>query len=113
LIFIKFRNPVKCNDIIRLEHISTGKNLHSHKVASPQSNQQEVSGFGNKGEGDTCDNWKVICEEGQHKDNIWNRGQPIKLYVWSKFIIHIYIIITIILACRYEDVFICTCKICL
>ena len=43
---------MKCNDTIRLEHLKTGKNLHSHNFASPVSKQQEVSAYGVNGEGD-------------------------------------------------------------
>eukprot|EP01105_Mastigella_eilhardi_P010048 TRINITY_DN2351_c0_g1_i1.p2 TRINITY_DN2351_c0_g1~~TRINITY_DN2351_c0_g1_i1.p2 ORF type:complete len:128 (+),score=27.28 TRINITY_DN2351_c0_g1_i1:477-860(+) len=34
-------------------HVSTRKNLHSHLHQSPLTNQQEVSCFGDNGEGDT------------------------------------------------------------
>lgn len=37
------REPIKCGDSIRLLHVSTRKNLHSHLFASPLSNNQEVS----------------------------------------------------------------------
>ena len=33
----KTGEPIKCNDLIRLEHVETGKNLHSHDVRSPIS----------------------------------------------------------------------------
>eukprot|EP01031_Cornospumella_fuschlensis_P034455 gene34455-41708_t len=48
--------PIKCGDVIRLEHVDTGKNLHSHLFKAPISGQQEVSGFGDRGNGDTGDN---------------------------------------------------------
>ena len=35
------------------------RNLHSHHFSSPLTNQQEVSAFGELGEGDTGDVWKV------------------------------------------------------
>lgn len=53
--------PIKCGTTIRLTHVETGKNLHSHHFSSPLSGQQEVSAFGEKGEGDTGDNWTVLC----------------------------------------------------
>jgi dolichyl-phosphate-mannose--protein O-mannosyl transferase len=43
---------IKCGDHIRFQHLSTGKNLHSHLFKSPLTNNQEVSGFGENGEGD-------------------------------------------------------------
>ena len=56
--------PVKCGDSIRLEHTSTGKNLHSHSsVKGPISQRQEVSGFGDDGLGDAGDDWKIVCNE--------------------------------------------------
>ena len=43
-----------CGDTIRLEHMETQKNLHSHLgMSSPISHNQEVSGFGDDGDGDT------------------------------------------------------------
>lgn len=47
-------------DLIRLEHVLTGRNLHSHEsVKSPITGQQEVTAFGDAGNGDTNDNWKI------------------------------------------------------
>ncbi|KAK2947661.1 putative Stromal cell-derived factor 2 [Blattamonas nauphoetae] len=69
--------PIKCGDIIRLEHIKTRKNLHSDNFQSPASKQQEVSAFGENGVGNELDDWKVICEPGKHKHEIWGRGLPV------------------------------------
>ncbi|XP_015600798.1 stromal cell-derived factor 2 [Cephus cinctus] len=66
--------PLKCGDIIRLEHVSTKKNLHSHHVRSPLSGKQEVSAYGNKGEGDSGDHWLVVCE-----NEFWERNEPVML----------------------------------
>jgi dolichyl-phosphate-mannose--protein O-mannosyl transferase len=45
---------VKCGDMIRLEHMNTGKNIHTHNAfASPVSHRQEVTGYGDDGDGDT------------------------------------------------------------
>ena len=66
--------PIKCGDLIRLEHVGTNKNLHSHLFKAPLSGFQEVSAYGEKGVGDTGDNWKVQCNTG---DSIWTRGNPI------------------------------------
>lgn len=55
---------IKCGDNIRLEHINTGKNLHSaygHKSAL--SRRQEVCGYGVDGDGDTGDNWILTCSD--------------------------------------------------
>lgn len=53
--------PLKCNDIIRLEHSGTGKNLHSHSFRSWITDSQEACGFGDNGHGDDNDNFKLIC----------------------------------------------------
>ncbi|KAF8820706.1 hypothetical protein IE077_002895 [Cardiosporidium cionae] len=53
--------PVLCGDTIRLEHVQTQKNLHSHPIASPLSGQHEVSAFGDHGNGDESDNFIVVC----------------------------------------------------
>lgn len=51
---------VRHGDIIRLEHLTTNRNLHSHKnIRSPLTGQQEVTAFGEKGHGDFNDNWRV------------------------------------------------------
>lgn len=66
--------PIKCGDIIRLYHLSTNKNLHSHIFRSPLSGNQEISCYGDeKGEGDTGDHWEVICST----EN-WERDAVIK-----------------------------------
>jgi dolichyl-phosphate-mannose--protein O-mannosyl transferase len=64
--------PIECGQEIRLEHLTTKRNLHSHLFSSPLSRNQEVSAFGEDGEGDTGDNWIVVCE-GEH----WRRGDKI------------------------------------
>ncbi|XP_054250529.1 stromal cell-derived factor 2 [Indicator indicator] len=53
--------PVRCGQAIRLTHLGTGRNLHSHHFASPLSGNQEVSAFGEAGEGDYLDDWTVVC----------------------------------------------------
>lgn len=53
--------PIKCGSSIRLEHVETKKNLHSHHFQSPLSGNQEISCYGDNGEGDSGDNWAVIC----------------------------------------------------
>ncbi len=43
----------KCGEFIRFEHMNTGRNLHSHSgFDAPVSRRQEVSGFGDNGDGD-------------------------------------------------------------
>jgi len=66
--------PVECGQKIRLEHLSTHRNLHSHHFSSPLSSQQEVSAFGESGRGDTGDVWRVMCE-----GDFWTRGDNVML----------------------------------
>ena len=48
--------------MVRLTHLKTGRNLHSHGIPAPLSRgDNEVTGFGDDGEGDTGDNWRVGC----------------------------------------------------
>ena len=63
---------VKCDDIIRLQHVNTQKHLHSHYQKSPVSQQQEVSGFG---EENKDDNWQIKCQ-----DKYWQRDDAVELY---------------------------------
>lgn len=49
---IPCRRPVKCGQTVRLMHLQTRKNLHSHHFTSPLSNNFEVSAFGEEGLGD-------------------------------------------------------------
>ncbi len=53
---------IKCGQLVRLEHMNTKRNLHSHAAFNgPVSGRQEVSGYGEQGDGDTGDNWIVEC----------------------------------------------------
>ncbi|MBD1909376.1 MULTISPECIES: MIR domain-containing protein [unclassified Leptolyngbya] len=56
---------VQHGDIIRLEHVATRRNLHSHGgIPSPVTGQQEVTCYGYNGIGDDNDNWRVELEAG-------------------------------------------------
>ncbi|XP_041863669.1 stromal cell-derived factor 2 [Melanotaenia boesemani] len=65
--------PVKCGQTIRLTHVNTGRNLHSHYFASPLSSNQEVSAFGEEGEGDNLDEWTVQCG-----GSVWKREEAVR-----------------------------------
>lgn len=69
--------PIKCGTTLRLEHIQTGKNLHSHLFRAPLTGNQEVSGFGDGGNGDTGDNWSLQCDPGSGEH--WQRGASVSL----------------------------------
>uniref|UniRef100_A0A7E4W1C8 MIR domain-containing protein n=1 Tax=Panagrellus redivivus TaxID=6233 RepID=A0A7E4W1C8_PANRE len=67
--------PVKCGDTIRLLHLATKCLLHSHDFPAPLTKaHQEISCFGKDGEGDTGDNWKVVCG-----GDVWSEDEEIKL----------------------------------
>lgn len=57
-------DPLKCGDDVRLEHVNTEKNLHSHNINSwiTKGGTEEVSAYGRGGNGDISDNWIVECE---------------------------------------------------
>ncbi|KAL7495834.1 hypothetical protein ACHAWT_004180 [Skeletonema menzelii] len=75
--------PVKCGQMIRMTHVTTMNNLHTHGIKSPLSNQHEVTGFGGgNGDGDRGDNWKVVCDGGGYFSSsaeYWERSSPIML----------------------------------
>jgi dolichyl-phosphate-mannose-protein mannosyltransferase len=51
---------IKDGDVIRLQHVSTRRNLHSHPVNAPISTKYwEVSAYGDDENGDIQDNWRV------------------------------------------------------
>lgn len=49
----KVGSKIRTGAQIRLQHLKTGRYLHSHLHRSPLSNQQEVSAYGEAGKGDT------------------------------------------------------------
>uniref|UniRef100_UPI0037E8B30E stromal cell-derived factor 2 n=1 Tax=Semicossyphus pulcher TaxID=241346 RepID=UPI0037E8B30E len=65
--------PVQCGQTIRLTHVNTGRNLHSHYFSSPLSSNQEVSAFGDEGEGDHLDEWTVQCG-----GSVWKREEAVR-----------------------------------
>jgi dolichyl-phosphate-mannose--protein O-mannosyl transferase len=70
--------PIPCGGVIRLTHVGTYRNLHSHAVESVLSRQQEVTGYGTgDGKGDGGDNWKVECAAAGAKH--WKRGAAVRL----------------------------------
>ena len=68
----------ECGQKIRLEHLTTARNLHSHHFSSPLSNSQEVSAFGDDGDGDTGDVWTVVCDT-----DVWRRDDTVMFKVGS------------------------------
>lgn len=67
--------PIRCNSLIRLTHLDTFRNLHSHGVPSILSKQQEVTAYGTgDGKGDGGDDWKVLCD-----GDVWTVGMEVRL----------------------------------
>ncbi|KAJ7746561.1 glycosyltransferase family 39 protein [Mycena metata] len=59
---------LKHNDIVRLSHGPTGRNLHSHIVPAPVTKlNHEVSGYGNLTIGDVYDHWVVEVVDDIHR----------------------------------------------
>lgn len=71
---------VKCGEIIRLQHLDTGKNLHSHEHEAPLTREREVSAYGDLNgrwaEGDSSDDWTLQCV-GKQKE--WTRFKDVRL----------------------------------
>lgn len=67
-------NPIKCGQTVRLLHVSTRRNLHSHHFQSPLSRNLEVSAFGEEGEGDEGDHWVITCS-----GKYWSRNEKIRI----------------------------------
>mmetsp|Transcript_14679 Transcript_14679/g.40569 ORF Transcript_14679/g.40569 Transcript_14679/m.40569 type:complete len:222 (-) Transcript_14679:1468-2133(-) len=66
--------PIRCGSSIRLTHLNTMRNLHSHGQRSPLSRQQEVTAYGEgDGRGDAGDDWMVVCD-GEH----WQREKHVQ-----------------------------------
>ncbi|XP_973439.1 protein O-mannosyl-transferase 2 [Tribolium castaneum] len=51
---------VRSGDLVRLEHVPTRRNLHSHKEQAPITKKHyQVTGYGENGTGDANDVWKI------------------------------------------------------
>lgn len=66
-----FSEKLKNGDVILLQHLATGKFLHSHLHASPLTNQQEVSAYEG---GDSGDNWQLLLQ-----GDSWKSDSQIRL----------------------------------
>lgn len=62
---------VKSGDLVRLEHVPTKRNLHSHKEFAPITKKHyQVTGYGENGTGDVNDIWKVTIVNGDEGEII-------------------------------------------
>jgi hypothetical protein len=76
---------VRHGDRIRLEHVRTGRNLHSHSAPSPLTSQQEVTAYGAAGNGDSNDDW--VVDLGAH--GTWELGSSVcLLWCTTNFALH-------------------------
>ena len=75
--FVDAGTPIECGAKVRLTHVGTNKNLHSHLFKAALSGNQEVSCFGEGGQGDSGDNWIVECGfvSKESTSNYWLRNQ--------------------------------------
>lgn len=75
--------PVACGARVRLQHLSTQRNLHSHLHRAPMNGDFEVSAYAQADEGvwregDSGDNWRVMCERARDGAP-WPRGGKLRL----------------------------------
>lgn len=71
--------PVANHGIIRLEHVMTKRNLHSHRGHhSPATHQGEVTAYGDYGIGDDNDNWKLEIH-GENPGQAWRNDHRFRL----------------------------------
>jgi len=77
---------VQHGDIVRLEHVATRRNLHSHSGhPSPVTKQQEATCFGSNGSGDSNDNWQVEVDS----SGSWGAAKRVRLvHVNTKHTLH-------------------------
>ncbi|KAK3595928.1 hypothetical protein CHS0354_032436 [Potamilus streckersoni] len=76
---------VKNGDLIRLEHITTKRNLHSHHEPAPITKRHfQVSGYGTDGMGDANDVWQIEIVGAPH-------GSPIQTVRSKLRLIHYHV----------------------
>lgn len=72
---------VKHGDLVRLEHIMTRRNVHSHQQPAPLSKKQfQVTGYGENGTGDANDVWRVELIGGSEGDGIKTVTSKVKFH---------------------------------
>lgn len=68
--------PIKAGTLIRLQHAPTRRWLHTHRFASPLTNNQEVSCFGSNEQSDASDVWEVQWDSNAKH---WERDATVRL----------------------------------
>ncbi|KAJ3011568.1 hypothetical protein HKX48_006764, partial [Thoreauomyces humboldtii] len=67
-------DPIACNSVVRLFHMTTKKYLHSHAAhRSPLTKNQEVSAFDAVDKGD---DWKLVCVKSGEAN--WTRESSVR-----------------------------------
>jgi len=70
---------VKSGDLIRLEHLSTRRNMHSHNQPAPVSKRHyQVTGYGENGTGDANDVWRIEVQGANEGDIVLTVVSKIK-----------------------------------
>ncbi|KAL1114826.1 hypothetical protein AAG570_007650 [Ranatra chinensis] len=71
---------VRHGDLIRLEHVPTRRNLHSHREQAPITKKHlQVTGYGENGTGDANDVWKIQIVGGDERDVVTTVTTKVKL----------------------------------
>ncbi|KAG5671930.1 hypothetical protein PVAND_002098 [Polypedilum vanderplanki] len=71
---------VKHGDLVRLEHLMTRRNLHSHSEKAPITVKHfQVTGYGENGTGDANDIFKILILNGKESDSIHTVSTKFKL----------------------------------
>ncbi|KAM3587001.1 hypothetical protein VKS41_002048 [Umbelopsis sp. WA50703] len=82
---------IRYGTVIRLKHVKTRANLHSHLgFGSPSTGQQEVTAFGtNDRESDENDEWRLLHYENATSQDPWRVGETFILHhVVTKHTLH-------------------------
>ncbi|CAL4078365.1 unnamed protein product [Meganyctiphanes norvegica] len=73
---------VKNGDLVRLEHVPTGRNVHSHREQAPVTKRHhQVTGYGENGIGDINDVWRIEIING-------GEGEVVKTVVHKIRFVH-------------------------
>lgn len=71
---------VRSGDRVRLEHVLTRRNLHSHNEKAPVTEfQRQVTAYGNDGIGDIHDEWVIQLVGGGPGDKIGRIDRHVRL----------------------------------
>ncbi|XP_053969988.1 protein O-mannosyl-transferase 2 [Anastrepha ludens] len=62
---------VQHGDLIRLEHVASKRNLHSHDEQAPVTKRHlQVTGYGEDGQGDANDIWRVLLVDNKQNTSV-------------------------------------------